>query len=57
MRQVVRGLGRRATMHVIEEADHGFSVPKRTGRTHEDVLDEIADTAAAFVQRHAGSAS
>ncbi len=52
MHQVVDGLGPRATMHVIDEADHGFAVPKRTGRTHEDVLDEIADTVAAFCERH-----
>ena len=52
MHQVVDGLGARASLHVIDEADHGFAVPKRTGRTHEDVLDEIADTVAAFCERH-----
>lgn len=52
MHQITEGLGKRATMHVIDDADHGFAVPKRTGRTHDDVLDEIADTVAAFCERH-----
>lgn len=29
------------TLHVVEAADHGFHVPKRSGRTDDDVLDEI----------------
>jgi predicted alpha/beta-hydrolase family hydrolase len=31
----------RATVHVIDDADHGFHVPKRTGRTDADVLQEL----------------
>lgn len=30
---MVEGLGERATLHVIDDADHGFHVPKRSGRT------------------------
>lgn len=30
------------TMHVIDDADHGFAVPRRTGRTQSDVYDEVA---------------
>jgi len=29
-------------LHVVDGADHGFHVPKRTGRTDGDVLDELA---------------
>ena len=29
------------TLHVVDGADHGFHVPKRSGRTHDEVLDEI----------------
>jgi predicted alpha/beta-hydrolase family hydrolase len=29
------------TLHVVDEADHGFHVPKRTGRSDEDVLDQL----------------
>lgn len=38
-----------ATLHTIDGADHGFHVPKRSGRTDEDVLDELADATRAFV--------
>ena len=34
-----------ATLHVEEEADHGFSVLKRSGRNDDDVMDAILDTA------------
>lgn len=30
------------TLHVVADADHGFHVLKRTGRTDEDVIDELA---------------
>ena len=39
---VIRRLGSRATLHVIEDADHSFHVPARSGRTDEDVLDELS---------------
>lgn len=32
------------TLHVVDEADHGFHVPKRTGRSDDDVLDELCAT-------------
>src|SRR5881396_2116770 len=41
---VVKGLGDRATLHLIEEGDHSFKVPKRTGKTEGDVMNELADT-------------
>jgi predicted alpha/beta-hydrolase family hydrolase len=43
MRTVVEGLGDRATMVVVEEGDHSFKVPKRTGKTHEDVIEDLAE--------------
>jgi predicted alpha/beta-hydrolase family hydrolase len=39
---VVERLGERATLRVIEHADHSFRVLKRSGRTDEQVLDELA---------------
>lgn len=42
MRQVCDRLGARATLHVVQDADHSFRVPKRTGRSEADVLGEIA---------------
>ena len=39
---IVGQLGGRATLRVIEHADHGFHVLKRSGRSDEQVLDELA---------------
>lgn len=47
--EVVGGLGSRARLHVVEGADHGFHVLKRSGRTDEEVLAELADTAARWM--------
>jgi uncharacterized protein len=44
LRDVVQRLGSRATLHLIEEGDHSFKVPKRTGKTERDVLEELAMT-------------
>lgn len=38
-----------ATLHVVEGADHGFHVLVRSGRTDEEVADEIADHAARWI--------
>jgi hypothetical protein len=27
----------------VDDADHGFHVPKRSGRTDDEVLDELCD--------------
>jgi uncharacterized protein len=44
MRSLCEKLGSRATLHVVEGADHGFSVLKRSGRTSGEVMDELAAT-------------
>ena len=46
IREVCAGLGERATLHVVEGADHSFGVLKRSGRTGTEVLEELADTIA-----------
>lgn len=43
IRGVAAELGSRATLRVVDGADHGFHVLKRSGRTDEEVLDELAD--------------
>ena len=53
LRPVIRKLGARATLHVVEAADHGFDVQVRSGRTRAGVIDEIADTVASWILRHA----
>lgn len=42
VRPVCRRLGKRATLHVVEGADHGFKVLKRSGRTDSEVQEEMA---------------
>lgn len=44
LRDVVGKLGNRGTLHLIEDGDHSFKVPKRTGKTESDVMNELADT-------------
>jgi len=48
---VVKRLGKRATLHMVEGADHGFKVLKRSGRTEEDVMLELAETVANWIGR------
>ncbi len=49
LRPVVRGLGARATLHVVKAADHGFDVLVRSGRTGGEVIDELAETISAWI--------
>ena len=44
MKEVTAELGGKATMHIIEGGDHSFAIPKRSGRTQDDVLNEIVRT-------------
>jgi uncharacterized protein len=50
---IVERLGERATLRVIDHADHAFHVPNRSGRTDEQVLDELADAASAWMEARA----
>jgi hypothetical protein len=46
---VLAGLGGRAALHREEDADHGFHVPKRSGRTDADVLASLAHVTARWI--------
>jgi hypothetical protein len=50
LRPVVAGLGTRAELHLIDDADHAFDVRKKAGRTV-DVKKEIASVMAAWMMR------
>lgn len=39
------------TLHVLDAADHGFHVPKRSGRTDDEVLDEACAHFERWVER------
>ncbi len=48
---VVKGLGSRATLRLLEGADHSFHVLKSSGRNDREVMDEALDAFAAWVDR------
>jgi len=43
LRPVVDRFGRRATLHVVDDADHGFHVRKSSGRDDDGVIEELAE--------------
>jgi predicted alpha/beta-hydrolase family hydrolase len=50
LRPVCAKLGSRATLHVIEAADHSFHVLKSSGRKDAEVLREVAETAVSWAE-------
>lgn len=52
-RQVVKRHPKFLRAHFVEGADHGYGVLKSSGRAFQDVLDEVADTAAGFIHDRA----
>ncbi len=51
LRPVVKQLGSRATLHLVDGADHGFDVLVRSGRKPHEVQTEIAKTIATWMDR------
>jgi uncharacterized protein len=49
---VVKGLGARATLHLVQEADHSFHVLKRSGRDDHEVMAEVLDAFAGWAAKH-----
>jgi uncharacterized protein len=46
---VVKALGKRATLHLLETADHGYKILKRTRVSKEDIFIEMARTVREWV--------
>ena len=44
----MRRLGPRATLELVDGADHSFGVPKRSGRTAADIMDQLAASIASW---------
>ncbi len=44
--EVCGRLGQRATLHVVDGADHSFAVLKRSGRTGAEVMEELGSSIA-----------
>lgn len=49
LKPVIAGLGPSASLHVVRDADHSFHVPARSGRKDSDVMWEILDVFAGWV--------
>lgn len=48
---IAKKLGALGKLHIIESADHGFHVLKRSGKTDASVLTELARTTAAWAEK------
>jgi len=51
LRPVLEGLEPAPKLHVVDDADHGFHVPKRSGRRDADVVAELADVAVGWMTK------
>lgn len=51
LESVIRSLGRKATLKLFDPADHSFHVPARSGRKDAEVLNDILDEFAQWVDR------
>jgi len=49
MKQTAAGLGTRATLHVVDGADHSFHVLARSGRSDPEVVEELAAHTARWI--------
>ena len=54
LRPVVKRLGTRATLHLVEGGDHSFHVLKRSGRTDAEALHELVQTIVAWMDNVTG---
>jgi hypothetical protein len=54
LRPICAKLGTRATLHVIEGADHSFHVLKSSGKTDEGILEELAQTTSVWTKNQLG---
>jgi hypothetical protein len=51
LKPMVKDLGKRATLHVIDDADHGLRVPAKSGRTAEQAQAEALDAVAGWMKK------
>lgn len=51
LQPVCKKLGKRATLHLLDTADHGFRVLKRSRKTDEDVFAEMARVVRAWASK------
>jgi predicted alpha/beta-hydrolase family hydrolase len=51
---VVKRVGAPASLHLVQEGDHSFHVPVRSGRNDRDALREVVDTLSTWIIATAG---
>jgi predicted alpha/beta-hydrolase family hydrolase len=51
---IVKRLGKSASLHLVQEADHSFHVPARSGRNDRDAMSEVLDALSAWIGAIAG---
>jgi uncharacterized protein len=56
LRPLVERLASHATLHLLDDADHSFHVPARTGRKDAEVRDEALDAMSQWLERLGRSA-
>ena len=48
---VVKSLGKKATLKLFDQADHSFHVPAKSGRKDGEVMSEMLDMMAAWIDK------
>lgn len=43
LKSITKRLGKAASVHVIDQADHAFHVPARSGRNDREVIEDLLD--------------
>lgn len=54
LKPLLPGLGERATLKLVENADHSFHVPAKSGRTDAEVMGAVLDALAAWIDTATG---
>ena len=50
LQPIAQQLGARATLRLLQEADHSFHVPARTGRKDSEVRSEVLEALAGWIE-------
>src|SRR3989442_65000 len=48
---VVKSLGKQATLKLFDQADHSFHLPAKSGRKDADVMSDMLDVMAAWIDK------
>jgi uncharacterized protein len=51
LKPLIKKIGAKATIHIIDGADHSFHVPKSIGKNDEDILNELAENSREWINK------